>query len=89
MENIISFINQKGGVGKTTAAINIASVYAEEGNRVLLVDADPQGSLLDWATIGGPKNIEVIGFTVEDIVDRLKVMAVDYDLVLIDSGGRF
>jgi chromosome partitioning protein len=39
---IISLVNQKGGVGKTTIAVNLASCLSERGFRILLVDADPQ-----------------------------------------------
>ena len=44
MRQIISIVNLKGGVGKTTSAVNIAACWGEIGKKVLLVDLDPQGS---------------------------------------------
>lgn len=86
---IIGILNQKGGVGKTTLSINIASALALRGQRVLLVDADPQGSSLAWSSVRAAEPLfPVVGMAKGSLHKDLPDMASDYDQVVIDGAPR-
>jgi chromosome partitioning protein len=86
---IISFLNQKGGVGKSTLATNIAAALAKRGSRTLLLDTDPQGSALDWAAVReGETLFTTAGFPRPTIHKEIKFLGQDYDHVVIDGAGR-
>lgn len=82
----IAFVNQKGGVGKTTLAINVAGYMAKQGFKVLLVDADPQQSALDWSGVrSDPSLFAIVGMPRPVIHKELPLLEKGYDHVIIDS----
>ena len=86
---IIGLLNQKGGVGKTTIAVNIAAVFAKADARVLLVDADPQGSALAWSAAREVNPIfPVVGMPTPTLHRDLPQVARDYEHVVIDGAPR-
>lgn len=86
---IIGVLQQKGGVGKTTLALNLAAAYAKEGLKVLLVDADPQGSSMAWSSVREAKPMfAVVGMAKPTLHKELPAVAADYDLVIIDGAPR-
>lgn len=86
---IISVLNQKGGVGKTTLSVNISASLTRMENRVLLIDADPQGSSLNWATAREDKPLfTVIGLPRKTIHKEVAEISKGFDYVIIDGPPR-
>ena len=90
----LALANLKPGTGKTTSAVWLAHVFARVGNRVLLVDADPSGSALEWSDLAAmdpriaPQQafpFRVVALPSRELHRRLPEIARDDDVVIIDT----
>lgn len=88
---IISFSSVKGGVGKSTMAINMAVIRAAQGRDVLLIDADKQASAQQWAMLRARDAslpvMPCVGIQGDTLANQVRALAGKYDDIVIDAGG--
>jgi chromosome partitioning protein len=90
---ILSLVGQKGGGGKSTAATSLAYEGTRRGLRVLLIDADPQKTVMTWGAVGAEgldepmPTIVAMGAGLHK-PDQVPRMAKDYDLIVVDCPPR-
>ena len=82
---IISFINQKGGVGKTTTAINIAASLTRRNKKLLFIDADPQGSAMKWHAVENNNTFEIFHHTEPVNKSDIKELSAQYEYMVMDA----
>lgn len=83
---LLALLARKGGAGKTTLAVHLAVAAVQAGRRVLLVDADPQGSAADWWRTRSAEAPELVQCEAEQVADVAAAARRDgVDLVVVDT----
>ncbi len=85
---ILSFLNQKGGVGKSTLSTNAADYLHRQGWKTLLIDADPQATTSDWAALREEMPFPVISLARNNMAQEILAHAQNYDRVVVDGPPR-
>jgi chromosome partitioning protein len=85
---IITVGNTKGGVGKTTIAVNLAVEAVRDGKKVLLVDTDPQGSSMAFRAEREQDDIRAVALVSDKLHKDIKEFSTAFDWIVIDAGGR-
>ena len=86
---IVAFLNEKGGPGKSTLATNVATALHRQGRKVVLVDADPQGTARDWRA-ASPDNVNLPPVVAIDRHQTLStsLASLSADIVIIDAPAK-
>lgn len=85
---IIAVLNEKGGTGKSTVAINLATALHRRGRRVVLIDADPQGTARDWRA-ASPEGVDLPAVVALDRPQLLtSISTLTADIVVIDTPAK-
>ncbi len=85
----VAFIATKGGVGKSSTSVNLATLLHEQGRAVVVVDIDPQESSADWARVRGGRPPPVISGLPERLTDMLATAQHhNVEVVIVDTAGH-
>jgi chromosome partitioning protein len=85
---VITLATSKGGAGKSTLSRNLAAHWTNIGMRVAIIDADPQGSIINRHDPEGPlKNLTVLAEPEESVAALIEDIKKDFDFVIVDTGG--
>lgn len=86
---VIAFANPKGGAGKTTTALLLATELASKGASVVIIDADPERWISQWGKLPGkPDSVTIVGDVTEDsVVDAIDTATENAQFVIVDLEG--
>lgn len=87
---VVALASEKGGCGKSTLAINLAVHWHVMGYRVLLCDADPQGTAIQWAAVAEGKGVDAPSVVAagDNLRSALAPLLTQHDITIIDTPGR-
>jgi chromosome partitioning protein len=88
MSKIIAVLNQKGGAGKTTLSTNLARALQLDGDKVLLIDSDPQGSARDWNAAGNGELLPVVDLDRPTLAKDIQAIQDNQDWLIIDGAPQ-
>ena len=89
MMKVVALLNEKGGSGKSTIALNLACALHRQGRRVVLIDADPQGTARDWRE-ASPADVDLPPVVVLDRPELLlsSIKTIAADVAIIDTPAK-
>lgn len=89
MAIVISFLNYKGGCGKTTITVNVATGLVNRGIKTVVADTDPMGSSRRWSEKNDGSLVTILGLDRESLVADINAIKPNYQVVLLDGAAGY